>query len=460
MNKDDFNEKDILKLLNYVESNGNYKDEMDIRLDDFRKRQLRKKLMKNIVDKNSKKKYKIAAVACIILISICFTVPTFAKNIPVINSIIQNLKDKEGIDGDYKKYSKQLENSATDNGITLKVKEIICDDNTLEVAYTLTSKDDIRDLVDMSRRKKNAMPLFLGTYLKINGQFSPASGSGGTGKYLDKHTYLSYDDINISDKNLSNTFNINLDVKEIYGVKGSWKLDFNVSREDISRKTAVFEPNTFAKLPEEDINIRKVSISPIGTYILGDGKFTKKESNSDLPVYWFIFDDKGKQIIEYSMMQKSDDGNVFQFNRNLARLNYIPRYLTVIPYQLEISKIHGGNLKPIDGKYPIEIIQSKVGKLVIKEIVSEGNKTIVKYTAEGLVPYSQARELYIKDDKKNVITPKAEINEVKRSNSNSVDYTLEFPMLDKNKMYFIGSTSFFDNINIRNDLKFRIDLKK
>lgn len=42
MNKDDFNEKDILKLLNYVESNGNYKDEMDIRLDDFRKRQLRK----------------------------------------------------------------------------------------------------------------------------------------------------------------------------------------------------------------------------------------------------------------------------------------------------------------------------------------------------------------------------------------------------------------------------------
>lgn len=101
-----------------------------------------------------KEKYKIAAVACIILISICFTVPTFAKNIPVINSIIQNLKDKEGIDGDYKKYSKQLENSATDNGITLKVKEIICDDNTLEVAYTLTSKDDIRDLVDMSRRKK------------------------------------------------------------------------------------------------------------------------------------------------------------------------------------------------------------------------------------------------------------------------------------------------------------------
>ena len=160
------------------------------------------------------------------------------------------------------------------------------------------------------------------------------------------------------------------------------------------------------------------------------------------------------------MMQKSDDGNVFQFNRNLARLNYIPRYLTVIPYQLEISKIHGGNLKPIDGKYPIEIIQSKVGKLVIKEIVSKDNKTIVKYTAEGLVPYSQAKELYIKDDKKNVITPKAEINEVKRSNSNSVDYTLEFPMLDKNKMYFIGSTSFFDNINIRNDLKFRIDLKK
>ncbi len=30
----------------------------------------------------------------------------------------------------------------------------------------------------------------------------------------------------------------------------------------------------------------------------------KKESNSDLPVYWFIFDDKGRQIIEYSMMLK------------------------------------------------------------------------------------------------------------------------------------------------------------
>nr|WP_242976233.1 hypothetical protein [Clostridium sporogenes] len=42
----------------------------------------------------------------------------------------------------------------------------------------------------------------------------------------------------------------------------------------------------------------------------------------------------------------------------------------------EISKV-------IDGVYPIELSQGKMGKLIINDIKTENNKTIVKYIAKG-----------------------------------------------------------------------------
>ncbi len=48
---------------------------------------------------------------------------------------------------------------------------------------------------------------------------------------------------------------------------------------------------------------------------------------------------------------------------------------------------------------------------------------------------------------------------MKKDKDNPNDYIMEFDSLDKNKKYRIG-TSNLVNYEIRNDLKFRIDLTK
>ena len=111
----------------------------------------------------------------------------------------------------------------------------------------------------------------------------------------------------------------------------------------------------------------------------------------------------------------------------------------------------------IDGVYPIELSQGKMGKLIIKEIKTEGNKTIVKYTAEGKVPYFQAQDVLIKDDQgKNI-----EIKDynIRKDEQKPNEFTKVFGALDPNKKYTIY-TNDFSNVEFREDLKFKIELNK
>ncbi|MCS4463531.1 hypothetical protein JTT01_02005 [Clostridium botulinum] len=87
--------------------------------------------------------------------------------------------------------------------------------------------------------------------------------------------------------------------------------------------------------------------------------------------------------------------------------------------------------KTIDGVYPIELSQGKMGKLIINDIKTENNKTIVKYTAKGMAPYFQAQDLLIKDDKGKCIEIKDYIRRADDQNPN--EFTKIFEALDPNK---------------------------
>ncbi len=87
--------------------------------------------------------------------------------------------------------------------------------------------------------------------------------------------------------------------------------------------------------------------------------------------------------------------------------------------------------KIIDGVYPIELSQGKMGKLIINDIKTENNKTIVKYTAKGKAPYFQAQDLLIKDDKGKCIEIKDYIR--REDNQNPNEFTKIFEALNHNK---------------------------
>lgn len=491
MNRDMFDEKDMLELFNYIniDDKENEEDE-DLKMDDLRRKRLRKNLLKQIKGKDSVRKfrYKAAAVAIVAVISIGAAVPVLAKNIPALRSIIQAIDGRGSDPGQYEKYSKLVNKSVTDKGVTLTINEVVCDDSNLMIGYTIKSEGDIRkivksekDIVEMQGKDKNFEPFELIKSLKINGKLV-GSGSGSDGKYLDEHTYINSETMDIGDKSLPSVFNVDLDVKNIYEVKGNWDFKFSVSKDEILKNTKVFKPNTTVKFPYADINVEKVTFTPINTSIRITGKYSKEykdymnskkfKEEGDQELSWFVFDDKGNEITE-----KGGSGNViknssssdFWYESRFVSLKNIPKYLTVIPYRMNFNdykkykNADGIDIpsiyKNINGVYPIELQQGKMGKLIVKEIKTEKDKTIVKYTVEGKATFLQAKNLFILDEKDNTVETKDGSLNVKKDKTNPNDYIMEFQPLDKNKKYRIG-TNDLGYYEIRNDLKFKINLNK
>ncbi|AKA71481.1 DUF4179 domain-containing protein [Clostridium scatologenes] len=485
MNRDIFDEKDMLELFNYINTDEG-QDDVSVKIDDLRKKKLRKNLLSRVRGYNriKKFKYKVAAAVIIAVIFISAAVPAIAKNIPALNSIIQAFVDnRSGDHGEYEKYSKIVNKSVTDKGVTLTINEVLCDEGSLMIGYTIKSENNIKGIVKSGKDIKETTftPFTLMNSMQIDGKH-PDGGSWQDGKYLDDHTYINSDNVDIGNKNLPSVFNVDIDVKDIYGVKGNWNFKFSVSKDETLRNTKVFKPNTVTKFQDATINVEKVSFSPINTSIRITGKYNKEEyKNVDkrkeafkqyimmgnmLYDQWFVFDDKGDEITKKGSSSnevQNSSSSDFYYDFKFVSLKRIPKYLTVIPYrnifrENSNEKATAPVYKNIDGTCPMELSQGKIGKLIIKEIKTEKDKTIVRYTAEGQAPFYQARWLFISDDKGEPIERKDNNFDVKKDKDNPSGYIMEFKPLDKNMKYRIG-TNINDDIEIRNDLKFKIELR-
>lgn len=478
VNNKDFNlkEKDVYKLFNGIKLEESEFDQMSEEIPSVEKERIMKNLNKKIKDKRNLKVLKYssiaAAISLISIIGIGTASPAFAKNIPVLSSITQTLNDKFGLYGDYAKYSQIVNKGVSDKGVTLTINEVLADDSKLIIGYTIKSDRKIEDLqvVGLSR------------FLRINGKMNGSNGSS-TGIYVDDYTYVGTEEIHTTIPQSSQTFKIDLNVDDISGIKGKWNFAFSASKDELVKKSVIFKPNYKIELPDSNVTIDKVVFSPIDTsiFISGNGK-NKNIKGPDGMFdynYWIAFDDRGVELIP-----KGLGGGTFDFNKNIfsSEMNYvktksIPEYLTIVPCKI-ISSSGGGmssdengketpitieTKKPkeiskvIDGVYPIELSQGNMGKLIIKEIKTENNRTTVKYTAEGKAPYFQAQDVLIKDDQGKNIIIKEYI--IRSDEEKPNEFTKVFEELDPNKKYIIY-TNDFSNVEFRGDLKFRIDLNK
>ncbi|MCR1975721.1 DUF4179 domain-containing protein [Clostridium sporogenes] len=488
MNKDIFEEKDILELFNYINIDKDEEENLDLNMDDLRKKRLRKNLLKQVKGKKAKKSFKYKTIAASLIIAVTLisvNIPAFAKNISAFKTVIQALVGY-GVpkEGEYEKYSDTINKSVTDKGITLTINEVVCDDTELMVSYTIKTEDNIKKIV---KERKDATGIYFpfGQYIKIDGK-ETSGASSSDGRYLDGHTYITSDRIDIGDMNLKNSFNVDLNVKNIYDVIGNWNFKFSVSKDEVAKHTKVFKTNTKVKFDESLVNVEKVSFTPMNTNITvtGDYKDKSQEATKNREedfkngkslghnLYeWFVFDDKGNEIMpKGSKSYAKESVNDYTCNLNLVAVKSIPKYLTVIPYKINFDKeeykkyktAYGSICIPpvyknINAVYPIELSQGAMGKIIIKEIKTYKDKTVVKYKVEGKEPFLQARILFIKDDRDNGVQRKDNNINIKKDKNNPNEYIMEFEPLDRNRKYRIG-TNDLGFYEIRHDLKFRINL--
>ncbi|GAA0731077.1 DUF4179 domain-containing protein [Clostridium malenominatum] len=468
------NDKDIYKLFNEVKIEESEFNDMKEEVNIMEKERIKKNLNKRIRGERNLKRIKYtstaAALGLVCLLGIGAASPAVAKNIPGLNSIIQMLNNKNGDQGEYEKYSQIVDKSVTDKGVTLTVNEILADESKLIISYTIKSNKKIKDLQVFGLQR----------FLKINGKDFYGSG-GGRGEYIDDYTYIASEEADINLFKAPEKFNVDLKVREVADVKGKWNFAFSVSKEEIAKNSTIFKPNKKLDFTDSVVTVDKVTFTPIGTYISLSGDYKEKNrkanpSNIFEYGYWIAFDDKGVELIPNGIGGGSSNSTTFHSEMNYTKVKDIPKYLTILP--LKIIPSGGGGVsvdengketpitietkkptkisKAIDGIYPIELSQGKMGKLIIKEIKTEKDKTIVKFTAEGKVPYFQAESLHIEDDKGEWV--KVKDRDIRKDEEKPNEFTKVFEALDSNKKYSI-CTNDFDNVEMREDLKFNIELK-
>lgn len=473
MDKKDGNltEKELYKLFNHIKITESEFDDMKEEVSTMQKERIKKVLNKRIKGKKHLKILKYSSTAAAItlacLIGIGTIAPASATNIPVLGSIVQTLNEKMGHHGDYAEYaeySQIVNNSVTDQGITVTINEVLADDARLIISYTIKSDKKFRD-----------SEIFTLGSCKINGKEFSGHGSA-MGDYLDDYTYVGSEERNVPLLQLPEKFNVDIKISEIIDIKGKWNFSFSVSKEEIAKKSTIFKPNKQILFPDSVATVDKVVFSPIGTYIYISGNYKDKDTRSphrgilDYD-YWLAFDEHGVELVATGMGGGSSDGEKFNSEMHYAKVKDIPQYLTILP--CKITPSGGGGVSEdgkvltyegkkatevstvLDGKYPKELSQGKFGKLIIKEVTTKDDKTTIKFTAEGKAPYFQASKLYLKDEQGEDLLVRN--NALRRDAQNPSDFTLELAALDPNKQYRI-CTTLFDNVELGEE--FKIELNK
>lgn len=472
MNSMNLEEKDVYKLFNDIKF-----DEAELTTEDteevstIQKERIKKNLKQKTKNKNNFKKVKYGAAAagvCLVcLVGASFKYPTFAKDIPILNSIIEMLHANHGDYGKYSDYSSVINKSVTSNGVTITINEALADDSRIILSYTIKSD-----------KKLNDLEVFCPSlFLKVNGNHLSGGGSA-TGKYIDDTTYVGSEEIK-SDaiKELPDKLNIDLNIEYIHELKGKWDFAFSLSKNKSLNESAVITPNVKLDLKDRYLTIDKITASKLETSILTKGKLKSgvDANNPLLPNDDFIvFDDRGVELIWKGGTTNKIEPNTNEFTDelNFVTSKHKSKYLTVIPYTVTPSKVGSSDSsgkvtsiegivpkeinKDINSTYPMELTQGNMGKLIINEVKKEGDKTIVKYRAEGIAPLFQAQNLHILDSDGNYVKP---IDyDIRKDETKPNDFTFTLEPLDPNKKYVL-STNTFDNIDLREDLKFKINLE-
>lgn len=477
MNNKNFNleEKDIYKLFNEVKLEESEFNDMDEEVPSITKERIKKSLNKRIKSTKNLKVLKYgsiaAAISLISIIGIGTVSPAFAKDIPILNSITQTLNDKFGFHGDYTKYSQLVNKSVTDSGVTLTINEVLADDSKLILGYTIKSNKKIENLqiVGLSR------------FLQINGK-SFGSGGSAVGNYVDDCTFVGSEEIHTTLPQHSKKFDVSLNVDDIMGIKGKWNIAFTASKDELVKKSEVFKPHKNVALQDRNITVDKVVFSPIDTsiFISGNYKNVPLDPHHEILDDYIVFDDNGIELISKGSSIGAGTVGEKKFNDEVYLQNQkrTPKYLTIVPCKTTASGGSGVSIdtqtgketpiamktkkpnkisKIVDGAFPIELSQGKMGKVIIKEIKTENNKTTVKYTTEGKAPYFQAESLWIADINGKEIDFKS--YDIRKDEQKPNEFTREFEALDPNKKYTIY-TNDFSNVEFREDLKFKIELNK
>lgn len=378
----------------------------DIKAELLGKGEIPKDIKRNIIktldslpEKREDKKKKMikilvtaASIVFIFLGALIYNNPVFASEIPLINTIIlntykfdENAVKANGISiTDFSEIDKPI--VLEDSGVTIKINSLVYDGDVIYMNYDVikTDKDVEFKYKEMDNEK-----------VYINNREVFGGGSYFYDYEKDKVSIkreIRMDDI--GEKKID-SFNFRIDIKEIFGVKGDWSFNTNLSNEKFKESSVESEVNKLIRLDNSVLEIKNVYQDPINTKI----KFYSPKSFGEKEKI-IITGKNGKEIKPSSIRDRIGTLSGTKGVINISTKDIIEsggsvtlNVMTsikktdneVIPYELSFHKFY--NLKEVAlGEKNIVLDQGEFGEVTVEDTKMGEDKVslVVKCNNENI----------------------------------------------------------------------------
>lgn len=318
------------------------------------------------------------------IISSGFLSPAMAnvlKEVPLIGSIFSESRDPVLQKVSEQGMVSEIQKTATDQGITLSLKEVFFDGSRLAIGYVL-------EMPPKYPAWKKVSPINFSATVnqKENLQYmstieeNPIGANQYTGK-ID----MFIDIMGPAESPLM----MQLAIDEVHGVKGNWNFNFPLENEKVKHVTHTFKPQVTSKLQDVSVTLEEVAFTPATTQLVIK-KNGPKEKLDD--VYILIFDELGAYlggIAAWEIPTTEHDGSVSVIQKaSLDALETVPDKLQIV--LLESKKFIDSADAPLkeysfDAKspWPQEIPIGKNQNIWINDVQFTEEQTTVQIEIQG-----------------------------------------------------------------------------
>lgn len=288
------------------------------------------KNMKKNKNKNLKKGILVAGLALVVATSQTnLGKEAYASAKSKIDNMSYFVTSFMNINEEAVKYSNIIDKTIEQNGIALKLSNVIIDNDEM-IITSLLEVDDV-DIKSLDFDYK----------VFINGKRADRTSSIGTFSKLDgdNNIYKDVKILNISNLDLENKVDIDISTNKIYKTKekdnksvtekvsGKWNYVFSADVSELQKDTKTIDLNHTFELDNRQYSLDKFTINPVSQTIFGtilDGQSTdyemelrgKDNLNNDITFY-LRYSDKNSLVFKYESMYDTFDLNLDNINLDL-----------------------------------------------------------------------------------------------------------------------------------------------
>lgn len=327
-----------------------------------------------------------AAVLTFGVIGSGFVSPTMAKvlsEVPIVGSIFADSSDSSLQTVDEKGLATKLNETITDNGVSLTITEAYFGGGRLAIGYKIdTDKVKLESFEKYQGIPLSFKALLDGERFTYMSDFEQSVKDGAAFGIIDMGVGI--------ESELSEEPTLQLNVTEISGIKGSWNFTVPVSNKETLAATASFNPMVSTTWDKATFVVEKAEFTPAGSKIIIDRTLPKDDKDN----YSFaIYDENGTSLGFAGGSGSSiiDKGNGFV---NFKDTLLLPgREIAPKGLNIEVFNNHGKMYDPSNTEmvkiplaettFPYTITFPNDSKLMITNYEQLADKTIIYYDIEG-----------------------------------------------------------------------------